>query len=121
MNIITIMGRLVRDVELRTTASGAQVASFTVAVDRRFKDASGQRQTDFLSCIAWKETAAFTAKYFHKGSMIAVVGSVQTRTWEGQDGQKKYATEIVADQVHFTGEKQTQGAAQSDEPPAFDV
>lgn len=119
MNVITIMGRLTKDVELRTTASNVQVASFTVAVDRRFKDKDGQRQTDFLPVICWKETAGFAAKYFHKGSMIAVVGSIQTRSWDGQDGQKRYATEIVADQVHFTGEKQTQ--EQHDDAPPFDI
>ena len=117
MNTAILLGRLTKDPELRNTQSGAAVASFTVAVDRKFKDASGKRQTDFLPCIAWKQTAEFVQKYLKKGSMIGVVGNIQTRSYDGQDGQKRYVTEIVVDEVHFAGEKREQ----NDDAPPFDV
>lgn len=117
MNKFEGMGRLTKDCESRTTAAGAAVASFTVAIDRRFKDASGNRQADFLPCVAWKQTAEFVAKYFHKGDMIAVVGSVQTRSWDGNDGIKHYATEIIVDEAYFCGAK---SAGQSNKEPDDD-
>lgn len=119
MNNVTLMGRLTKEPELRTTQSNLPVASFTIAVDRRFKDASGQRQTDFLPCVIWREGANFVSKYFHKGDMIGVVGSIQTRSWDGTDGTKHYATEIMVDQAHFCGSKK-QDAPENNEPD-FDV
>lgn len=101
------MGRLTRDVETRTTSSQIPVASFTLAVDRRFKDKDGTKQADFIPIIAWRQQAEFAAKYFHKGSRMVVVGSIQTRSWDGTDGTKHYATEVIADEIYFGDSKQT--------------
>ncbi len=104
MNKAILMGRLTRDPELRQTPTGVSVTSFTIAVNRRFARDGGQ-EADFINCVAWRQTAEFVCRYFQKGSMIAVCGSIQTRSWDGQDGKKQYATEVVADEVHFTGSK----------------
>ena len=104
MNKAILMGRLTRDVELRQTPNGVSVARFSIAVNRRFKS-EGQPDADFINCVAWRQTGEFISKYFQKGSMIAVVGSIQTRSWDGQDGKKQYATEVVVDEAHFTGSK----------------
>lgn len=104
MNKVILMGRLTDAPELRQTPSGVPVTSFTIAVNRRFvKD--GETQADFLRCTAWRQQAEFICKYFKKGSMICVVGSIQTRSWEGSDGKKQYATDIVVDDAYFIGEK----------------
>lgn len=104
LNSAIIMGRLTADVELRTTQSGISVASFTVAVDRNFKNGE-ERQTDFINCVAWRSTADFVSTYFKKGQMIAVQGSIQTRNYEDKNGNKRNAVEIVADNVSFCGSK----------------
>lgn len=104
MNKAILMGRLTRDPELRQTPTGVSVTSFTIAVNRRFAKEGGQ-EADFINCVAWRQTAEFVCRYFQKGSMIAVCGSIQTRSWDGQDGKKQYATEVVAEEVHFTGSK----------------
>lgn len=104
MNNVVLIGRLTRDPELRTTASNISVCSFTVAVDRRFKP-EGQPSADFINVIAWRQTAEFVSKYFHKGSKIALTGSIQTRNWEDNDGKKHYATEVIADNVEFCERK----------------
>ena len=102
LNHITIMGRLTRDVELRSTQSGTSVASFTVAVDRDFGGRDGgERQTDFIDCVAWRQTGEFVSKYFHKGSMIVVSGRLQSRKWQDRDGNNRTSWEIVADNVYF--------------------
>jgi single-strand DNA-binding protein len=111
MNKAIIMGRLTKDPELKFTQSQIAVATFTVAVDRRFKDASGNRQADFLPCVAWRNTAEFVSKYFRKGSMISIVGSIQTRSYDAADGTKRYVTEIVVDEAYFTGSKPQDGGA----------
>lgn len=104
MNKVILMGRLTKDPELRQSQNGISVARFTIAVNRRFaKD--GQQQADFINCIAWRKTGEFIAKYFEKGSMIAVTGSIQTRTWDGNDGKKQYATEVIVNEAYFTGSK----------------
>ena len=110
MNHVVLMGRLARDPELRNTQSGLPVASFTVAVNRRFanKD-SNERQADFIDCVAWRGTAEFISKYFSKGSMIAVQGHLQVREWQDKEGNRRWSTEVVADQVYFTGSKQESG------------
>lgn len=113
MNVICIMGRIVHKPELRTTASGVSVANFTVAVDRSRADADGNRQTDFIDVVAWRGTADFVSKWFDKGSMIAVNGSLQTRSYEDKQGNKRKAFEIVADAVNFCGGK-NEGAKHSD-------
>lgn len=112
MNKVILMGRLTRDVEMRQTPTGASLARFTIAVDRRFASKDGQRQTDFINCAAWRQTGEFIARYFGKGRMIAVVGSLQTRTWDGQDGQKRYSTEVIVDEAYFTGSKAESGGSQ---------
>ena len=104
MNKAILMGRLTRDPEMRTTPQGTSVCSFSIAVNRRFAK-EGQQNADFINCVAWRQQAEFICKYFTKGSMIAVVGSIQTRTWDSQDGKKQYATEVVVDEAHFTGSK----------------
>ncbi len=104
MNKVILMGRLTRDPELRTTPNGVSVCSFTIAVNRRFKNAEGSYDADFINCVAWRQTGEFVSRYFTKGRMIAVVGSLQTRTYE-KDGQKRYATEVQVDEAHFTESK----------------
>lgn len=104
MNKVILMGRLTKDVEIRQTPNNLSVARFTIAVNRRFVKDGGQ-QADFINCIAWRKTGEFISRYFQKGSMIAVVGSIQTRSWDGNDGKKQYATEVIVDEVYFTGSK----------------
>jgi len=102
LNHIVIMGRLTRDPELRTTQAGVSVASFTVAVDRDFGGRDGgERQTDFIDCVAWRQTGEFVSKYFHKGSMIVVSGRLQSRKWQDRDGNNRTNWEINADNVYF--------------------
>ena len=110
MNQVVLMGRLTRDPELRRTPNGIAVASFTLAVDRGYTSRdSGERQTDFIDIVAWRQTGEFISRYFQKGSMIAVVGSIQSRSWDGQDGKKQYATEVVVDEAYFTGSRSETG------------
>ncbi len=102
LNHIVIMGRLTREPELRTTQSGVNVASFTVAVDRDFGGRDGnERQTDFFDCSAWRSTGEFVSKYFHKGSMIVVSGRMQSRKWQDREGNNRINWEIQADNVYF--------------------
>ena len=102
LNHITIMGRLTRDPELRRTGSGVAVASFTVAVDRDFGGRDGgEKETDFIDCVAWRQTGEFVSKYFTKGSMIVVSGRLQIRNWTDKDGNKRRTAEVVADNVYF--------------------
>ena len=102
LNHITIMGRLTRDPELRRTGTGVAVASFTVAVDRDFGGRDGgERETDFIDCVAWRQTGEFVSKYFTKGSMIVVSGRLQIRNWNDKDGNKRRTAEVVADNVYF--------------------
>ena len=106
LNHITIMGRVVRDPELRRTGSGIAVASFTVAVDRDFsgKD-GGEKETDFIDCVAWRQTGEFVSKYFTKGRMIVVSGRLQIRSWNDKDGNKRRTAEVVADNCYFGDSK----------------
>ncbi|MCR4593854.1 MAG: single-stranded DNA-binding protein [Clostridiales bacterium] len=110
INHAVIMGRLTNDPELRTTQSGVSVTSFTVAVERSFRS-GGERQTDFINCVAWRNTADFVSNYFHKGQMIAVEGSIQTRSYEDNNGNKRYVVEIVASNVSFCGSKNENAGA----------
>ncbi len=109
LNCAIIMGRLTADPELRTTTNGISVTSFSVAVDRSYQKAGTERQTDFINVVAWRQTAEFVSRYFHKGSMIAVQGSIQTRNYEDKNGNKRTAVEIVADNVSFCGSKAESG------------
>ena len=106
LNHITIMGRLTRDPELRRTGSGVAVASFTVAVDRDFSGRDGgERETDFIDCVAWRQTGEFVSKYFTKGRMIVVSGRLQIRSWTDKDGNKRRTAEVVADNCYFGDSK----------------
>ena len=106
LNHIVIMGRLTRDPELRRTGSGIAVASFSVAVDRDFgKNENGEKETDFIDCIAWRQTGEFVSKYFTKGRMIVVSGRLQVRSWTDKDGNKRRTAEVVADNVDFGDSK----------------
>lgn len=107
LNHITIMGRLTKDVELRRTNSGVAVASFTIACDRDF--GSGEKETDFVDIVAWRNTAEFVSKYFSKGRMAVVSGRLQIRSWTDKDGNKRKNAEIVADNVYFGDSKTDSG------------
>lgn len=112
LNVITVMGRLTRDPELRRTGSGIAVASFTVAVDRDFAQ-DGKKETDFVDCVAWRQTGEFVSKYFKKGSMIAVKGRLQIRNWNDKDGNKRKTAEVVADNCYFGSTKSDSGYSNS--------
>ena len=107
LNKVILMGRLTSDPELRHTQSNTPVTSFTLAVDRSYKD----KQTDFIDVVAWRSTAEFAFKYFRKGQLVAVVGSIQTRTWEDKQGSKRKSVEVVADEVHFAEPKRNARAS----------
>lgn len=114
LNRIIIMGRMVRDPELRSTTTGTPVASFTLAVDRDFKPKDGEKATDFIDCVAWRSTAEFVSKYFSKGRMAIVEGRLQIREWTDKEGNKRRTAEVVADQVCF-------GDSKKDDAGGFDV
>lgn len=101
MNKVYLIGNLTKDPELRATQSGVSVCNFSIAVNRRFKDADGKQQTDFFNIVAWRQTADICGKFLMKGKKVAVSGSIQTRTYEAQDGSKRTAFDIVADEVEF--------------------
>ena len=105
MNKVILIGRLARDPEMRTTGSGISVTRFTVAVSRPVASAGSQPQTDFINCVAWRRQAENIAKYCSKGSQVAVDGRIQTGSYDGQDGQKRYTTDVVADTVTFLGSR----------------
>ena len=112
LNHITIMGRLTRDPELRRTGSGIAVASFSLAVDRDFgKNENGERETDFIDCVAWRQTGEFVSKYFTKGRMAVVSGRLQIRSWNDKDGNKRRTAEVVADNVYFGDSKRDEGGS----------
>ena len=123
LNHIVIMGRLTRDPELRRTGSGVAVTSFTVAVDRDFgKTENGERETDFIDCVAWRQTGEFVSKYFAKGRMAVVSGRLQIRNWTDKDGNKRRTAEVVADNVYFGDSKRDGeggGAYSAPAAPAF--
>ena len=106
LNHITIMGRFVRDPELRRTGSGIAVASFTLAVDRDFKASSGgEKEVDFIDCVAWRQAGEFVSKYFTRGRMAVVSGKLQIRSWTDKDGNKRRTAEVIADNVYFADSK----------------
>ena len=109
LNKIVVMGRLTRDPELRRTQSGLSVTSFSVACDRDFKNQSGEKETDFIDCVAWRNTAEFVCKYFSKGRMAVVEGRLQLRDWQDNNGNKRRSAEIVADNVYFGDSKRDGG------------
>lgn len=105
LNVVAIMGRLVADPELRTTQTGINVVSFRIACDRNFARPGEQRQADFIDVVAWRQTAEFVSKYFQKGSLIAIEGSIQSRQYQDKNGNNRTAVEIVANNVSFAGSK----------------
>ena len=121
LNKVFMQGRLVADPELRHTPNGVAVASFRIAVDRDFKDKSGERQADFVNVIAWRATGEFVSKFFSKGRMAIVEGKLQSRNYEDKDGNKRYALEVVADNVYFGDSKRDQEPEKEPEyqPPQF--
>ena len=118
LNHITIMGRLTRDPELRRTGSGVAVASFTVAVDRDFGGQDGQKETDFIDCVAWRQTGEFVSKYFTKGRMIVVDGRLQIRSWQDKDGNNRISWEIQNAHAEFCGGKGETAPATYEAPAA---
>jgi single-strand DNA-binding protein len=119
LNVAIIMGRLTADPELRTTPSGVTVVRFRVAVDRRFQKQGAEKQTDFINVVAWRQNAEFVSRYFQRGSMIAVRGSIRMDNYEDKDGNKRTSFEVVADEVSFCGSKAetgTGGARQGNQP-----
>lgn len=105
LNKIFIMGRLTRDPELRTTNSGTPVASFALAVDRNYKGADGEKETDFIDCVAWRHIGEFAAKYFTKGRMAAVEGRLQIRPWTDKEGNNRRSAEVIVDNMYFGDSK----------------
>lgn len=111
LNHIAVMGRFTRDPELRKTASGTPCASFSLAVERDFTDqATGKRECDFIDCVAWKTTADFISKYFSKGSMAAIVGRLQVRPWQDNQGNKRRAVEVIVENIYFGASKKEDAA-----------
>ena len=135
MNKIILVGRLTKDPEIRSTSAGFSTANFTVAVNRRYKNKEGGYDADFLPCVAFRQTADFIGKFFKKGSLIGVEGSVQTRSYDAQDGTKRYVTEVSVENVEFVGGKNESSSTAStnddfvdapagdpiDEIPEYDV
>ena len=115
LNKVILCGRLTADPELKQTASGIAVVSFSLAVNRRYQsksvDGAQAQQADFINVVAWRQTAEFISRYFKKGSALCITGSIQTRSWQDQQGQKRYATEVVADEAMFVDSKNEGGAA----------
>lgn len=109
MNKAILIGRLTRDPEMRTTTAGIASTSFTVAISRTYTNQNGEREADFINCVAWRKQAENIAKYCKKGSQVAVEGRIQTRSYDAQDGTKRYVTEVVADNVTFLGTKANSG------------
>lgn len=128
LNRVILMGRLVADPELRQTPNGISVATFRIAVDRNYQaKGSGERQADFISCVAWRQTGEFISRYFQKGRMIALEGSLQTRNYEDKSGNKRTAYEVIVDQAFFADSRPAgQEASRSNytpfptEPPQFE-
>lgn len=119
MNCVVISGNLTRDIEMRITPNGVNTCSFTVAVRRGYKNTDGGYDTDFINCVAWRQTAEFIGKYFKKGQAIAIKGVLQTRTWEDTEGKKRFVTEVKADEADFLGAKKdaSDSAAPAPEAP----
>lgn len=124
LNKVVLAGRITADPELKQTPSGVSVLSFTIAVNRRFsRNEQGEQQTDFINMVAWRQTAEFISKYFRKGSAICVTGSIQTRKWQDNQGQNRYATEVVVDEAMFVDSRNESGNAQGNSymPDAYNA
>lgn len=114
LNVVAIMGRLVADPELRTTGTGTNVCSFRIACDRNFVQQGQERQADFIDVVAWRQSAEFVTKYFQKGSLVAVEGSLQSRQYQDKNGNKRTAVEVLANQINFAGGKKPGGQPADD-------
>lgn len=119
MNRVELVGRLVRDPEIRTSSNGTALTRFTIAVDRRFADKNGQRQADFIGCVAFERQASNIAKYCHKGSLVSVEGRIQTGSYDAQDGTKRYTTDIMCDNVQFLSPKSADSNTMSNNVDTF--
>lgn len=113
LNRVILMGRITQDLDLRQTPSGVSVLTFNIAVDRSFSKQGEERQTDFITCVAWRQQAEFISRYFSKGRMIAIEGNLRTRTYDDKNGSKHYVTEVYVDSVSFTGEPKQGGSSYS--------
>lgn len=112
LNVIAVMGRVVADAELRKTTTGVSTTTFTIACDRNFAKSGSERQTDFFDIVAWRQSAEFASKYFKKGQLVAVNGSLQTRSYEDKNGNKRKVYEIVADHLHFAESRRSDDIAE---------
>ncbi|MGN0444211.1 MAG: single-stranded DNA-binding protein [Acutalibacteraceae bacterium] len=121
INSVVLMGRLTADPELRTTTSGISVTRFTLAVDRNYNKSGEERKADFISMIAWRQNAEFICKYFGKGSMLAVTGSIQTGSYDDKNGNKVYTTDVLIDRASFCGSKteSNKGSSSAATPPSY--
>ncbi len=119
LNKVILIGRFTRDPELRSTPQGVSTCSFSLAVDRNYQSAGGDRQTDFINCVAWRQSAEFISKYFAKGNLICVEGSIQTRSWKDNDGNNRYATDVVVDRSYFVESKKSAQASTGMDTPVF--
>ena len=118
MNQVQLVGNICRDPEYRTLQSGVTCCQFTVACQRKFKNAQGQYDADFINCVAWRQTADFINRYFIKGNKIGLVGTLQTRSYDAQDGTKRYVTEVIVENVEFVAPRQDSGTNYGSPPPA---
>jgi single-strand DNA-binding protein len=122
-NKVILMGRITRDIEIKTTPSGKAVTSFSIAVDRRIQSKDGEKVTDFIDCVAWRQIADFIARFFSKGKLILIEGELQTRTYTDKNGNNRKAVEVIVDRASFTGEKagaQEQRQEQSAPPEQYE-
>ena len=120
MNKAVLIGRLTKDPEVRTTASGIKTASFTLAVDRNYKNSDGERETDFIPIVTWRGAAELAEKYLTKGKQLAVSGRIQTRNYEDRDGNRRFVTEVVADELQFLSSVQSTNTQQAPKDEAKD-
>lgn len=116
MNKVILVGNLTKDPDLTTTQTGISVARFTIAVQRKFKNANNEYETDFINCVAWRTNAEFIHKYFKKGSKIGVAGTIQTRSFEAEDGTKRYVTEVVVEESEFVKSKTGDNSQEETKP-----
>lgn len=116
MNRAILLGRLTKDPDFNTTSSGISVCSFTLAISRRFANSNGERETDFINIVTWRTTAENCHKFLKKGSQVSIIGSIQTRTYDAQDGTKRTVTEVVADEVEFISSKTSSGSQEVEAP-----
>ena len=121
LNKVILIGHMTADPELKQTPSGLSVCSFSIGISRRYTKAGEQAQSDFINIVAWRQTAEFIARYFRKGNAICVCGSLQTRTWTDNNGNKRYATEVVADEASFVERKSDSPSNDDYQTPAFNA